>query len=54
MEGLAGVRAIGAGDAHSLAFLADGRLFAWRDNRFGQLGDGMRENRLIPVPVRLP
>ena len=54
VEGLFGVRAIGAGDAHSLALLADGRLFAWGDNRFGQLGDGTREVRLRPVQVRLP
>jgi alpha-tubulin suppressor-like RCC1 family protein len=54
VEGLLGVRAIGAGDAHSLALLADGRLFAWGDNRFGQLGDGTREVRLRPVQVRLP
>ncbi|MGC8905794.1 hypothetical protein [Thermus sp.] len=45
---------MGAGDAHSLALLSDGSLFAWGDNRFGQLGDGTREGRLRPVRVRLP
>ncbi|WP_253665123.1 RCC1 domain-containing protein [Thermus scotoductus] len=44
----------GAGDAHSLALLGDGTLFAWGDNRFGQLGDGSREGRLRPVRVHFP
>ncbi|RTI04236.1 chromosome condensation regulator RCC1, partial [Thermus scotoductus] len=52
--GLEGVVAVGAGDAHSLALLGDGTLFAWGDNRFGQLGDGSREGRLRPVRVHFP
>lgn len=54
VEGLEGVVAVGAGDAHSLALLSDGSVFAWGDNRFGQLGDGSREGRLRPVQVRFP
>lgn len=46
---------IGAGDAWSLGWDADGRLFAWGSNDVGQLGTGSgvgAESR--PTPVRLP
>ncbi|KAJ5674113.1 hypothetical protein N7462_009552 [Penicillium macrosclerotiorum] len=32
------VTQIGSGDYHSLALVKDGRVFAWGDNSFGQLG----------------
>jgi len=44
-----GVIAVSAGDAHTMAITEDGRLWAWGDNSFGQLGDGTTENRLAPV-----
>lgn len=47
------VAAIAAGESHSLALLEDGRVFAWGENDFGQLGDGSEENRLTPVEVDL-
>jgi len=34
--GLTGVVAVGAGEAHSLAVTADGRVLAWGENTFGQ------------------
>jgi alpha-tubulin suppressor-like RCC1 family protein len=41
--GVAGAVAIGAGDAHSLAVLADGTVRAWGDNGSGQIGVGTPE-----------
>ena len=37
---LSGVKAIAAGDAHSLALLEGGRVKSWGDNYYGQLGNG--------------
>lgn len=37
---LRAVKAVAAGDAHSLALFANGRVFAWGSNSYGQLGDG--------------
>jgi len=47
------VTAVAAGESHSLALLEDGRVFAWGENDFGQLGDGTEETRLAPVEVDL-
>jgi alpha-tubulin suppressor-like RCC1 family protein len=38
----------------SLALAADGRVFAWGDNAFGQLGDGTTVGRLLPVQALFP
>ena len=40
MVNLTGVRAIAAGDAHSLALLVSGGVKSWGDNYYGQLGNG--------------
>jgi alpha-tubulin suppressor-like RCC1 family protein len=40
VSGLSGVVAISAGDSHSLALLIDGRVAAWGENSYGQLGTG--------------
>jgi alpha-tubulin suppressor-like RCC1 family protein len=48
------VTAIAAGTHDSLALTADGRVFAWGSNSFGQLGDGSLTSSLVPVPVDLP
>jgi alpha-tubulin suppressor-like RCC1 family protein len=34
-----------------VAVKADGSLWAWGTNRFGQLGDGTAESRLSPVKI---
>jgi alpha-tubulin suppressor-like RCC1 family protein len=47
------VTAVAAGESHSLALLEDGRVFAWGENEFGQLGDGSEEAALAPVEVDL-
>jgi alpha-tubulin suppressor-like RCC1 family protein len=44
--------AISAGHQHTLALAADGQIFAWGDNAFGQLGNGSSESRFDkPVAV---
>ena len=40
-----------AGDDHTLCITADGSLFAWGDNDFGQLGVGDTEDRSVPTLV---
>jgi len=37
---LTGIRQISAGAGHTLALAGDGRVWAWGNNRYGQLGDG--------------
>jgi alpha-tubulin suppressor-like RCC1 family protein len=42
---------VASGDRHSLALQADGTLWAWGENSFGQLGDGTLTERLLAVRV---
>lgn len=42
---------VAAGTSHSLAIRADGSLWAWGDNDFGQLGIGNRSNSNEPTQV---
>lgn len=43
--------AIGSGKRHNLALKADGTLWGWGYNAFGQVGDGSRYMRYAPVQV---
>lgn len=43
--------AIAVGNVHSLALKKDGSLWAWGDNKYGQLGDGTNEMRTQPALV---
>lgn len=52
VNGLSGVTAVAAGEAHSLALLANGTVVAWGDNRSGQLGTGSTQSSAAPVPVK--
>jgi alpha-tubulin suppressor-like RCC1 family protein len=45
---------IAAGVWHSLALTSDGRVLAWGDNEYGQLGDGTTTSSNTPVEVALP
>ncbi|MGQ0800042.1 MAG: RCC1 domain-containing protein [Pseudomarimonas sp.] len=48
-----GVRSIAAGvSAHTCAITTAGGLRCWGANERGQLGDGTRSNRLVPVDVQ--
>ncbi|MFY0565387.1 RCC1 repeat-containing protein [Archangium lansingense] len=42
---------LAAGRGHSLALDADGSVWAWGYNHFGQLGDGTLRNRSLPVKL---
>lgn len=44
---------VAGGFAHTLARMADGSVYAWGDNAFGQLGTG-GGNSALPVRVSLP
>ena len=43
--------AISAGWKHSLALRADGTLWAWGSNEYGQLGDGTNVDKAAPVQI---
>ncbi|TDC55442.1 chromosome condensation regulator RCC1 [Actinomadura sp. KC345] len=49
---LTGITAIAADGHTELALHRDGRVFAWGANDYGNVGDGTREDRSLPVPVR--
>ncbi|WP_298007635.1 MULTISPECIES: hypothetical protein [Anaerolinea] len=46
-----GVIGIAVGQNHTCALKNSGGTVCWGDNRYGQLGDGTREERLTPVAV---
>jgi alpha-tubulin suppressor-like RCC1 family protein len=48
---LDGVVAVAAGVKHSVALKADGTVWCWGDNLYGELGDGTHEDRLTPTRV---
>ncbi len=47
------VVALAAGLQHTLALSNDGKLYAWGNNMFGQLGDGSTNTSPRPLEVRL-
>jgi alpha-tubulin suppressor-like RCC1 family protein len=51
VSGLTGVTAIAAGFKYSMALKSDGTVWTWGDNEYGQLGDGTKTARNIPVKV---
>ena len=49
--GITGVQDVAGGIMHSVALLADGTVWAWGDNTYGQLGDGTSTGSAVPVQV---
>jgi IPT/TIG domain/Regulator of chromosome condensation (RCC1) repeat len=49
---LSGVKAIAAGDGHSVALLENDTVMAWGENEHGQLGDATTTSRNVPVAVK--
>ncbi len=47
-----GIQQIAAGGRHTCALAADGQVFCWGANHFGQLGDGSTQGRDRPALVR--
>lgn len=45
------VVAVAAGETHTCLLTGDGAVWCWGANSYGQLGDGTRINRRVPVPV---
>ena len=45
------VKAVAAGDHHTLALKTSGEAWAWGHNQYGQLGDGSTADRCLPVRV---
>jgi alpha-tubulin suppressor-like RCC1 family protein len=46
--------AVSAAGMHTVALTTTGTAYAWGGNPYGQLGDGTREDKLVPTPVALP
>ena len=51
VSGLGDLVAIAGGGAHSLAVKADGTVWAWGFNQYGQLGNGSNADSYAPVQV---
>lgn len=51
VDPLNNIREVSAGPATSLALGANGKVYAWGNNDFGQLGDGTTTSRTTPIEV---
>lgn len=48
------VASVSLGEQHSAAITADGSLYTWGYNLFGQLGNGTTENSSTPIKITIP
>jgi alpha-tubulin suppressor-like RCC1 family protein len=51
VQGIDDATAVAAGSEHNLVIRADGSVWGWGQNDYGQVGDGTRVSRAVPVPV---
>ena len=52
VPGATNIKAVAAGDYHTLVLTADGNVLATGDNAYGQLGDGTTTSRDQLQPVK--
>ena len=45
---------ISAGWDHAVALTADGRVWTWGDNTFGQIGNGLTSTKGVTIPFEVP
>ncbi|HET7013459.1 MAG TPA: hypothetical protein VFI65_06095 [Streptosporangiaceae bacterium] len=48
------VTSVSSGCDFAVALTKTGGVLSWGDNTYGQLGDGTKKTRPVPVPVKLP
>jgi alpha-tubulin suppressor-like RCC1 family protein len=51
---IAHIISVAAGRYHSLALTRGGKVLAWGDGSYGQLGDGSMSDKLLPVQISVP
>lgn len=51
LNGATGLNQSGTGSYHTCAVKSDASVMCWGDNDYGELGDGTREQHLLPVAV---
>jgi alpha-tubulin suppressor-like RCC1 family protein len=44
-------RSVDPGELETCGMTTGGQAYCWGDNTYGQLGDGTRNNSVVPVPV---
>ncbi|MBI5182209.1 MAG: hypothetical protein HZA06_04800 [Nitrospirae bacterium] len=49
--GLTDVITIACGGFHTIALKNDGTVWAWKNNEYGQLGDGSKKDKTTPVQI---
>jgi alpha-tubulin suppressor-like RCC1 family protein len=53
LDKLSNIRKVAAGERHACALDAEGAVWCWGENDYGQLGDGTRTSHVVPARVAL-